>query len=388
MLDAGRLAAPIPGRAADHALQEQHRQQGRVVRRPRELPDAPVDAVRRHRAAPDAVLRQPAGRLRRRPGRHRPGRPRATASRSASAPTTSRSRSGSRRRSSGRSSTPATSRTPTPRSTAGCTSSSATPTSPRSRRTSRSARPSLVLAMIEDRLHRRPTSRVERPVRGAARGLARPDRCSTCSTLRDGRRLTAVQLQVEYLEQAAQVRRGPARLRRRRADASTCSPAGSRCSTRLERRPDAAARASSTGWPSSSCSRATATATASTGTAAKLQLIDLQYTDVRPEKGLYHRLVGAGRMERLLDDAAVERAVTHAAGGHPGLLPRPSACAVRGRRSPPRRGTRSSSTCPAASRCSGCRRSTRCAARRRTSAALLDRSKDATALVDALTGGH
>ena len=33
--------------------------------------------VRRHRAAPDAVLRQPAGRLRRRPGRHRPGRPRA-----------------------------------------------------------------------------------------------------------------------------------------------------------------------------------------------------------------------------------------------------------------------------------------------------------------------
>ena len=77
MLDASRRAGPAAGRHADRALQEQHRQQGRVVRRPRELPDAALDAVRRHRPAPDAVLRQPPGRHRRRPGRHRPGRPRA-----------------------------------------------------------------------------------------------------------------------------------------------------------------------------------------------------------------------------------------------------------------------------------------------------------------------
>ena len=31
----------------------------------------------------------------------------------------------------------------------------------------------------------------------------------------------------------------------------------------------------------------------------KLQLVDLQYSDVRPEKGLYHRLVARG-----LDEAA------------------------------------------------------------------------------------
>ena len=43
---------------------------------------------------------------------------------------------------------------------------------------------------------------------------------------------------------------------------------------------------------------------------AKLQLIDYQYSDVRPEKGLYHRLVKAGRIQRLLDDAEVERAMT------------------------------------------------------------------------------
>jgi proteasome accessory factor A len=42
---------------------------------------------------------------------------------------------------------------------------------------------------------------------------------------------------------------------------------------------------------------------------AKLQLIDYQYSDIRPEKGLYHRLVGLGRIERLLDDHSVEAAM-------------------------------------------------------------------------------
>ena len=44
---------------------------------------------------------------------------------------------------------------------------------------------------------------------------------------------------------------------------------------------------------------------------AKLQLIDYQYSDVRPDKGLYHRLVQLGRIDRLLDDDAVERAMHH-----------------------------------------------------------------------------
>ena len=42
---------------------------------------------------------------------------------------------------------------------------------------------------------------------------------------------------------------------------------------------------------------------------AKLHLIDLQYADLRPEKGLYHRLVRLGRMQRLLDDASVTAAM-------------------------------------------------------------------------------
>jgi len=42
---------------------------------------------------------------------------------------------------------------------------------------------------------------------------------------------------------------------------------------------------------------------------AKLHLIDLQYADLRPEKGLYHRLVRLGRMERLLDNDSVTAAM-------------------------------------------------------------------------------
>jgi proteasome accessory factor PafA2 len=41
----------------------------------------------------------------------------------------------------------------------------------------------------------------------------------------------------------------------------------------------------------------------------KLHLVDLQYADLRPDKGLYHRLVARGSLDRLVDDAEVRRAV-------------------------------------------------------------------------------
>jgi Pup amidohydrolase len=43
--------------------------------------------------------------------------------------------------------------------------------------------------------------------------------------------------------------------------------------------------------------------------APKLQLVDLQYSDVRPDKGLYNRLVARGRMRRLVSDDEIDRAV-------------------------------------------------------------------------------
>ena len=41
----------------------------------------------------------------------------------------------------------------------------------------------------------------------------------------------------------------------------------------------------------------------------RLQLVDLQYSDVRPEKGLYHRLVQRGSITTLLDAGAADSAV-------------------------------------------------------------------------------
>jgi proteasome accessory factor A len=43
---------------------------------------------------------------------------------------------------------------------------------------------------------------------------------------------------------------------------------------------------------------------------ARLALVDLQYADLRPEKGLYQRLLARGRMQRLVTDDEVFRAVT------------------------------------------------------------------------------
>ncbi len=53
----------------------------------------------------------------------------------------------------------------------------------------------------------------------------------------------------------------------------------------------------------------------------KLALIDLQYSDLRPERGLYHRLASLGRMRHLLSDAEITDGRDHAARGHPGLVP-------------------------------------------------------------------
>jgi hypothetical protein len=39
----------------------------------------------------------------------------------------------------------------------------------------------------------------------------------------------------------------------------------------------------------------------------RIRMVDLQYHDVRRDKGLHHRLVAAGRVPRLTTDAEVDR---------------------------------------------------------------------------------
>ena len=40
--------------------------------------------------------------------------------------------------------------------------------------------------------------------------------------------------------------------------------------------------------------------------------MDLQWSDVRPERSIYHRLLAAGAAERVVDERAVSQAVHHA----------------------------------------------------------------------------
>ncbi len=164
---------------------------------------------------------------------------------------------------------------------------------------------SLVLAMIEDKFIGSDFS-VSGPV-SALRAVSHDPSLKQTFTLGDGRTLTAVQLQLEYLDLAKKYvedRLGSV------ADAPTVDVLARWESVldRLERDPMLCAR--ELDWVAKL--QLLEQYRDRDGLAwddAKLALIDLQYSDIRPEKGLYNKLVAAGRVDRLLDDVAVERAM-------------------------------------------------------------------------------
>ncbi|HEV8564628.1 MAG TPA: depupylase/deamidase Dop [Actinomycetota bacterium] len=159
----------------------------------------------------------------------------------------------------------------------------------------------IVLKMIEDAFL--PDLTLQSPVQ-ALHEISRDITCTTTVPLVDGRRLTAVQLQWEYFEHA-----------RKYVDREDDTPENREVLDRwegvlgaLETEPFALHREldwvakyrlleayrerDDLGWGDS-----------------KLRAIDLQYHDVRREKGLYHRLEAAGKVERLTTDDEVERAI-------------------------------------------------------------------------------
>jgi proteasome accessory factor PafA2 len=162
----------------------------------------------------------------------------------------------------------------------------------------------LVLSMIEDGFIAVDLA-VDQPVRTLHRVSHDPG-LRELVTLRSGRTLTAVQLQMEYYELARKYVE-----ERWGADADEqTTDVLSRWEdvlTRLESDPMSLAgqldwvakrelmegyrRRDGLGWD-----------------AARLHLVDLQYADVRPDKGLYNRLAARGRMTRLLDEEDVLRA--------------------------------------------------------------------------------
>ena len=164
---------------------------------------------------------------------------------------------------------------------------------------------SLVLAMIEERYITRDLA-VDAPV-AALRAVSHDPTLRHEVTLKDGRMLTAVQLQLEYLDLAKKYvedRFGAD------ADPQTVDVLARWESVldRLERDPMLCA--GELDWVAKlKLLQSYRDRDGLEWDDAKLHLIDLQYADIRPEKGLYHRLVNAGRMERLLDTAGVDDAM-------------------------------------------------------------------------------
>ena len=79
-------------------------------------------------------------------------------------------------------------------------------------------------------------------------------------------------------------------------------------------RPDGPRRPARLGHEALAARGVPRTATASAWDDPKLALLDLQYHDVRPERSLYERLVRAGKVERLVDEADVIEAMTEPPG--------------------------------------------------------------------------
>jgi len=164
---------------------------------------------------------------------------------------------------------------------------------------------SLVLAMIEDRFITRDLT-VTNPV-AALRAVSHDPSLRHKVALKDGRELTAVELQLEYLDLA---KKYVADRYGEDADAQTVDilTRWESVLDRLERDPMLCAR--ELDWVAKlKLLEQYRDRDGLEWSDAKLHLIDLQYADIRPEKGLYHRLVSGGRIERLLDDASIEQAM-------------------------------------------------------------------------------
>ncbi len=166
---------------------------------------------------------------------------------------------------------------------------------------------SLVLAMIEDRFITRDLT-VRTPVT-ALRAVSHDPGLTHQVTLTDGRTLTGIQLQLEYLDLAKKYvedRYGSD------ADAQTVDVLArwEDVLNRLET--DPMSLSDQLDWVAKlKLIEQYRSRDGLDWDDAKLQLIDLQYSDIRPDKGLYHRLVKAGRIQRLLTDAEVDAAMTN-----------------------------------------------------------------------------
>src|SRR4051794_2111891 len=164
---------------------------------------------------------------------------------------------------------------------------------------------SLVLAMIEDGFLTVDLS-VDMPV-ATLRAISHDPSCKHLLTLRDGRKMTAVQLQMEYLEQSRKYVED-----RYGADVDEMTAEIlDRWESVLHRLGDDPMQLSGElDWVAKlELLEGYRNRDGLDWSHPRLQLVDLQYSDVRPDRGLYNRLVARGRMSRITTDAEIEAAI-------------------------------------------------------------------------------
>jgi proteasome accessory factor PafA2 len=160
----------------------------------------------------------------------------------------------------------------------------------------------LLLRMIEDDFIADDFSLAE-PIR-AMRTVSHDPSCGATIELADGRRLSAVELQWEYF-----------RLGKKYAQDNETDEVTDDVLDRWEGileglETDPLTRAKDLDWVAKlSLMEAYRERDGLEWSDSKLKMIDLQYHDVRRSKGLYHKLVGSGKIPRLVSPEEVEHAV-------------------------------------------------------------------------------
>jgi proteasome accessory factor PafA2 len=166
---------------------------------------------------------------------------------------------------------------------------------------------SLVLAMIEDQALDAELG-VRKPV-ATLHAVSHDPTLQKLIELRDGRKMTAVQLLWIYYEQAERYlqTRSPGAVDE---DTAEVMARWSSVLTKLERDPMECVR--EIDWVAKlALLQGYRDRDGLEWSDPRLKAIDIQWSDIRPEKGLFHRLFQRGRIESLTDDAAVKSAVTN-----------------------------------------------------------------------------
>lgn len=166
----------------------------------------------------------------------------------------------------------------------------------------------MVLSLIEAGLA--PRVEVHEPV-AALQAVSHDTSLTTTVRLLDGRRVTALDLQWMYHEAAAKLAQNTGVGDAAYGDGHTHEVLERWATVLTQLDTDRPAAAGSVEWIAKlSLLNGYRDRDGLAWNDARLGLVDLQWADLRPEKGLYYRFLARGRMHRIVDDAGIAAAVS------------------------------------------------------------------------------